>query len=257
MGNTATTEIGARAKLVRDENGLSQQEMADRLGMSLRGWQKIERGEGTPNGETLLSFERFEINPGWVLTGIGPKHLGRPQEKGLVAETLIKRAVEEMKSVAATATEMVRETFEPVAAPTIKFLPLKASAGGGSAVLDESRGIDLDMDALAAKVLGVRRKHLRLLEIKGDSMLPALASGDFAVIDTSQPNTGEDPANGRVYVVSLHGDIFAKRALWVDAETLHWCSDNSDPHYAPIVLHGDDINQVKIIGRVIWSWKPI
>lgn len=257
MGNFAVTDIGARAKQVRDENGLSQQEMADRLGMSLRGWQKIERGEGTPNGETLLGFDKFGINPGWVLTGVGPKHLGQPQQKGVEAEALILRAVEEMKSVAANASEMVRERFDPPPAPTINFLPLKASAGGGAAVLHESKGIDLDMDALAAKVLGVRRKNIRLLEIKGDSMLPTLAHGDFAVIDTSQPRTGEDPTNDKVFVVSLHGDLYAKRAFWVDHETLHWCSDNGDGHYAPIVLHREELNQVKIIGRVIWSWKPI
>lgn len=257
MSYFAATEIGARAKLVRDENGLSQQEMADRLGMSLRGWQKIERGEGTPNGETLLAFDRFGVNPGWVLTGIGPKHMNQLQQKGFAAENLIMRAVEEMKSVAASASEMVRETFEPAPAPTITFLPLKASAGGGSAVLSESRGVDLDMDALAAKVLGVRRKHIRLLEIKGDSMFPTLANGDFAVIDTSQPMAGEDPSNDKVYVVSLHGDLFAKRALWVDPETLQWRSDNDGSQYAPIVLQREDLNQVKIIGRVIWSWKPI
>ncbi len=257
MGNFAVTDIGARAKLVRDENGLSQQEMADKLGMSLRGWQKIERGEGTPNGETLLGFDKFGINPGWVLTGVGPKHLGQSQEKGLAAETLILRAVEEMKSVATSASAMVRETFEPPPAPTIKFLPLKASAGAGATVLNESRGIDLDMDALAAKVLRVRRKYIRLLEVKGDSMFPTLAHGDFAVIDTSQPQSDQEPTDGRVYVVSISGDLYVKRALWVDVETLEWRSDNNAMQYAPIILHRHELNSVKVIGRVIWSWKPI
>lgn len=257
MGNFAVTDIGARAKQVRDENGLSQQEMAGKLGMSLRGWQKIERGEGTPNGETLLGFDKFGINPGWVLTGVGPKLLDQAQEKGLAAETLITRAVEEMKSVAANASEMVREAFEPPPAPTIKFLPLKASAGGGAAVLQESRGIDLDMDALAAKVFRVRRKHIRLMEIKGESMLPTLAHGDFVVIDTSQPMADDEPADDKVYVVSINGDLYVKRALWIDAETLEWRSDNDELQYAPIVLRRHELNGVQVIGRVIWSWKPV
>lgn len=257
MGNFAVTDIGARAKQVRDENGLSQQEMAGKLGMSLRGWQKIERGEGTPNGETLLGFDKFGINPGWVLTGVGPKRLDQAQEKGLAAETLITRAVEEMKSVAANASEMVREAFEPPPAPTIKFLPLKASAGGGAVVLQESRGIDLDMDALAAKVFRVRRKHIRLMEIKGESMLPTLAHGDFVIIDTSQPMADDEPANDKVYVISINGDLYVKRALWVDAETLEWRSDNGELQYAPIVLRRHELNDVQVIGRVIWSWKPV
>ncbi len=48
--------------------------MAKAIGISVRGWQKIERDEGLPNGETLMLFKSISINPGWVLTGLGPKH---------------------------------------------------------------------------------------------------------------------------------------------------------------------------------------
>ena len=54
---------------------LSQQEIADRLGLSLRGWQKIERDEGLPSGETLIRFKTLGWNPGWVLTGVGPERI--------------------------------------------------------------------------------------------------------------------------------------------------------------------------------------
>jgi len=43
--------------------------------MSLRAWQKIERNEGVPSGETLLLFAKVGANPGWVLSGLGPKSL--------------------------------------------------------------------------------------------------------------------------------------------------------------------------------------
>ena len=43
--------------------------------MSLRAWQKIERNEGVPSGETLLLFRNVGANPGWVLSGLGPKWL--------------------------------------------------------------------------------------------------------------------------------------------------------------------------------------
>ena len=59
--------------MVRSDLGLSQQEAADRLGISLRAWQKMERDEGTPSGETLIQFEKVGVNPGWVLAGLGPK----------------------------------------------------------------------------------------------------------------------------------------------------------------------------------------
>ncbi len=79
--------IGDRVKLVRAELELSQQEAADKLGISLRAWQKMERDEGTPSGETLIQFEKVGINPGWVLAGLGPKSsteedgIGPPSER--------------------------------------------------------------------------------------------------------------------------------------------------------------------------------
>lgn len=68
-------QIGERALSLRKDLGLNQQEMADTLGLSLRGWQRIERGEGMPNGESLMAFKAIGINPGWILTGLGPKSL--------------------------------------------------------------------------------------------------------------------------------------------------------------------------------------
>ena len=59
---------------------LNQQEMADALGLSLRGWQRIERAEGVPNGESLMAFKNVGINPGWILTGLGPKKLDEKPE---------------------------------------------------------------------------------------------------------------------------------------------------------------------------------
>ncbi|MCI9864916.1 LexA family transcriptional regulator [Rhizobium skierniewicense] len=260
MGIFTAAKIGARAKQARADNHLSQQEMADRLGLSLRGWQKIERGEGTPSGETLLNFEKLGINPGWVLTGLGPKHFAENNEEiagRAESEHLLQRAVQEMKSVASSAAELVRETFEPPVVPTIKFVPLKVSAGGGAAVLYESQGIDLDMDGLADTILRSRRKNISLFEIKGDSMLPTLAHGDFVVVDKSQPRPGDEPEDDKIYLISIENDLYAKRSRWMGNGEQQWCSDNNLPEYAPIPVRGEDFNRVKVIGRVIWAWKPV
>lgn len=69
-------KLGARAKAVRKEKGKTQAEMAKFLGLSTTTWQKIERDEGLPNGETLMLFEKLGVNPGWLLTGLGPKYIG-------------------------------------------------------------------------------------------------------------------------------------------------------------------------------------
>lgn len=65
--------IADRVLLVRNELGLSQKAMAEKLGISYRSWQGLEGGRNVPSGETLLQFKEVGINPGWVLTGLGPK----------------------------------------------------------------------------------------------------------------------------------------------------------------------------------------
>ncbi|SNZ20906.1 helix-turn-helix domain-containing protein [Cohaesibacter gelatinilyticus] len=77
--------IGARVKKIRKDKGLRQDQAARILGISTTGWQKIERNESLPGADTLLQFEKFGADPGWVLTGnhsTNPKYegFGEPQQ---------------------------------------------------------------------------------------------------------------------------------------------------------------------------------
>lgn len=67
--------IGERAKFVRKKLQLNQQEIAAEIGISSRSWQKLERDEGTVNSDIILAFSRVGINPGWILTGLGPRSM--------------------------------------------------------------------------------------------------------------------------------------------------------------------------------------
>ncbi|WP_107339224.1 LexA family transcriptional regulator [Agrobacterium pusense] len=136
---------------------------------------------------------------------------------------------------------------------TVTYLPFRASAGGGSVVLDDSPGLELDIDALSQQILRMRRKNIRLIEIIGDSMLPTFMSGDVVVADTSFPRRDALPDDGELYVISKDGELLVKRALWVDTGVIEWRSDN--PEFTAIRVQGDEINQVKIVGKVMWLWR--
>lgn len=66
-----TDDIGRRIAQIREATGLKQQSIADRVGVSLRTWQAIERGENIPTGQTLLKIAELGFDPGWILTGNG------------------------------------------------------------------------------------------------------------------------------------------------------------------------------------------
>lgn len=162
--------------------------------------------------------------------------------------------VDQLTKMAAEKVEQKPAPVIPPRAPaTVTYLPFRASAGGGSAVLEDSPGFQLDFDDLSQKILGMRRKNMRLIEIYGDSMLPTFQSGDIVVADMSYPRGESLPDNGEVYVIAKDGELLVKRALWAEGGVLQWTSDN--PDYAPIKLRGPDLNQVKIVGRVVWLWR--
>lgn len=63
--------IGARLRAWRDALGLTQQEMASRLGLHIGVLKKYESGHNTPGGEALAAVARTGVNMTWLLTGEG------------------------------------------------------------------------------------------------------------------------------------------------------------------------------------------
>jgi SOS-response transcriptional repressor LexA len=72
-------EIGQRIKKVRKELGLTQEEMAKKLGISRDSIVKYERGDNIPSQKflKLLKYE-LEVNPEWILRGKGEMFLKKP-----------------------------------------------------------------------------------------------------------------------------------------------------------------------------------
>jgi len=75
-------EIGERIKKVRKELGLTQEDMAKKLGMSRNSIIRYENGEAVPSRKFLKLLEyEFGINPRWILKGEGEMFLPSDYEK--------------------------------------------------------------------------------------------------------------------------------------------------------------------------------
>lgn len=62
--------IGKRLKIIRQELGLSQIEMANALSISVKGYWNYENDEREPKLELLKKIvEKFKVNALWLLTG--------------------------------------------------------------------------------------------------------------------------------------------------------------------------------------------
>jgi phage repressor protein C with HTH and peptisase S24 domain len=123
-------------------------------------------------------------------------------------------------------------------------LKARLSAGGGSYVVDsEIEDYYLfHKDWLEKK--GNPNKMI-LMDIFGDSMEPNLRDGDTVLLDRGQTEI----LSSAIYAVGIDDVIMVKRIEKLPSR-LVLRSDNKG--YSPFYLQGDEMNSVRIIGRVIW-----
>nr|WP_320011285.1 helix-turn-helix transcriptional regulator [uncultured Desulfobulbus sp.] len=76
-----------RIKEIRKELGLTQKEMADKIGVSLRTQQRYEEGSKAPEIHLLIDLALIGYNLHWLITGDGHKRLKpKPEENSYLKE---------------------------------------------------------------------------------------------------------------------------------------------------------------------------
>ena len=122
-------------------------------------------------------------------------------------------------------------------------------AGGGSF----ETGAEV-RDRLPFRYDWLRRKgnpdSMVLMDIMGNSMEPEIKEGDTVLIDQSRTDI---LAHG-VYAVGVEDTVLVKR-LEKRPGKLMLLSDN--PQYSPIELRGDELETVRILGRIIWVGREL
>lgn len=134
------------------------------------------------------------------------------------------------------------EDFAP-----IPRLDARVSAGPGSDNGDVQvvEKLAFRRDWLAR--MGVDPAQAVLLQISGDSMTPGLHDGDLALIDRRRNKV----RNGHVYALTdIDGLTRVKR---IDVLPTGVILRSDAPSYPAEFRSADDANQLKIIGRVVWS----
>jgi len=196
----------------------SQTELASVLKINRSAITQARKKNSIPDKWILQLYKTFALNPDWVETGSGP--------------TFIKKSVSN------------DSIFKNI--PKVKA---RLSAGGGSfEVGSEVEGYyAFRKDWLTTK--GSQNKMV-LMDIFGNSMEPEMKDGDTILIDESQ----KDILAGAIYAVGIDDTIMVKR-VEKHPNKLVLLSDNKD--YSPIYLQGNEINSVRIIGKVIWVSREL
>lgn len=121
----------------------------------------------------------------------------------------------------------------------------RACAGAGSLDLGEDIVGELPFDRAWLGRKG-NPEHMAVMDVIGDSMSPELEPGDSILIDQSQNRVTDN----NLYVVGLADTIQVKRVQVRPGLVILF---STNQRYAPITLQGDEIDTMRVIGRVLWS----
>lgn len=194
----------------------SQQDLARMLGVNRSAITQAKQRDAVPDKWILKLTREYGLDPAWLEQGDGASR-------------------SPLFSVPQT---QQTQHFE------VPKVGARLCAGGGSFDVD-SEVIDTQVFQRQWLDRKGRPDDMVLMDVFGDSMEPEIKQGDTVLIDQSQKNV----LAGAIYAVGVEDTVMVKR-LEKRPSALVLLSDNRA--YTPIVLQGDELATVRIIGKIVW-----
>lgn len=238
-------DLAQKIKLLRSENGWTQEDLAKKSGVSIQSIKRYETGIGenitTSNLEKIAKV--FEVKKSYFLNDDESSLVVRKFDENLVRKSFVSPSNLKPQNKSNDNTEENGIIAVPY------FEDTYASAGDGAINYEEApTTLDFNENFLRGflRISGDLSK-VHIINAKGDSMEPTIANGELLFISTA--NAG-GVISGNIYVINYGGDVFVKRLEKnpiTRAVTLF--SDNEK--YEPIVIDGENLENCSIVGRVV------
>ena len=232
--------LGTRLKQLRKNKGLTQQQLADKVGVSKTSVIYWEKDENVPKYESLMLLSNaLDCTPDWMLAGEDKASLTPAPNK----DEIYISPVELRTSYDNTNTVRI---------PVHKNV--KAACGDGIAnFLEEVTGyVDIDPDFL--KMVGIKAKpeKLRIIYSADYSMWPTVLPDSPLFVDITPIDTSS-MINGDVYIF-LHNNFLRMKRVFIsygDERTVRLQSDNPDKKkYPDEVITKEQLNELSFVGRL-------
>lgn len=215
-------DVANRLAFLWKASRLGQEELAVAFGVSHSAFKAWMAGRSQPQLENLISIRQLTgVSIQWLATGEGPLFL--------------------MPGSLTPATPVAGFVYIP-------RYDVRVGAGTGQIVDSENvKGFLAFREDWVRSRLRRNPATLVVFEAFGDSMQPTIADGDVVLVDTS-----EDRVRGpAIYVVQAGNEAIVKRIeLKLDGSLLVK-SDN--PTYEPMTLKGDQVAELRVLGKVVWT----
>ena len=218
--------LAERLKIGREKAGMSQAQLAEKIGLSQQSVAKIE------NGETLQPRKIKEI----------AKVLG-------VSQKWLQLGIEDNASI----PDLVVKEAESTALDPDIFVNIHVELSAGNGCLAEIVESAIDWFPLRRADLrksGVCASNAKIVKIWGNSLLPVLNNGDLVAVDISQTVPIRD---GDLYAVRDGVLLRVKILINLPDGGLILRSFNKDEYPDEILTFEDRRARIHVIGRVFWS----
>ena len=205
-------------RLINEGIITSQRELASLLDVKGSAISQAKRREVIPRAWIPKISEKMNLIPEWIKSGNGDKYFDK--------------SCDDIHS------------FEVV--PKVKA---RLSAGDGSFDVDQKISEYYSFQKIWLRKKG-NPKDMVLMDITGNSMEPELKNGDTVLVDRSK----NEILAGAIYAVGVEDTVLIKRVEKLP-DKLVLISDNEK--YSPTYITGDDINRVRVLGKIIWICREI
>jgi repressor LexA len=209
--------MGERVREARDNKGLDQATLSDKIGVVTRTLQRWEKGEQVPDGVSITRIAKAtNVQPTWLLTGEGEMYPtpSRPE------------------NVYPLPSSMRRKT-KLVDLPLISAVP-----AGKVATMFHPDFVDNYVT-----VDDVKDPQAFALKVKGNSMAPRIEDGDIVVVSPQL-----EPRNGDICVVRVNEEDTLKKVKF-EGSYIHLIPLNTE--FEPLTVKRKDVNFVWKVVKLI------
>lgn len=242
-GSRMSDSPGKRLAAFRGSLGMNQRAFAQSLGVSPGRIGTLETDAAPLSRAFLEKIAGVHgVNADWLLSGHG-EMLRSPvgsvsARKGKVE--LADRSRPDHGDV----------TYQGIEYVFAKRMALSVSAGNGLIPVD-----DAEAEGVAFPSAWLRRQRINgdlavLVSVRGDSMAPTIPDGALVLIHVAERSL----ATAGIYAFNLDGESFVKRVVpqssQDDGRPVAVAILSENPAYPPLVLAGQDLNRITIVGRV-------
>lgn len=126
------------------------------------------------------------------------------------------------------------------------YSEVRASAGSGAVAPSEQADSVMSFDSRFLRDQGAVPDKCVVIWAHGDSMMPTIPDGSALIVDHSQTEV----KNGSIMVIGVDEDLLVKRVRRRTDGLIDLISDN--PAYAPETLGPAALQQLRVIGRVVY-----